>query len=322
MDVDNVLVRPRRQVVENYLSPERWATLTAQDRAELAHHVADLPTTLESDGEEAKRFDLRLLRLQLAMLNSEPTFERLRDQVRESAGLLQDKGSIPQVKAAMALILDVQTDAWWEDVTVPMLERVRKDLRLLVRFIEKRQRQPIYTDFLDAMGNEQVIDLPGVQGAQGFEKFRAKARHFLREHEDHVSIQKLRRNKPLTPVDLEEIGRMFVESGVGTVEDVEQASAECEGLGLFVRSLVGLDRVAAKEALAAFLDSRTYRANQIEFVNDIVNYLTEHGAMSPERLYEPPYTDFHPQGVEGLFKSDEVDRIIAALNDVRRRATA
>ena len=73
-------------------------------------------------GEEAKRFDLLALNLQLAMLRSEPRFTRLRDQVRELAGLLEEKSAIPMVREQMALILDVQTDEWWQDVTVPMLE--------------------------------------------------------------------------------------------------------------------------------------------------------------------------------------------------------
>lgn len=322
MNTENFVVRPKRQIVEKYTAPERWATLTGEEREELAHHVAGLPTTLESEGEEAKRFDLLLLRLQLAVVNAEPVFERLRDQVRQIAGLLEDKGSIPQVKLAMSLILEVQTDPWWEDVTVPMLERVRKDLRLLVRFIEKRQRQPIYTDFTDAIGLEQEILLPGIQGSQTFERFRAKARQFLREHEDHVAIQKLRRNRPLTPVDLEALGRVFVESGVGSAEDVARAAEESEGLGLFVRSLVGLDREAAKEALGGFLDGKTHRANQIEFVNEVVDYLTEHGSMPIARLYEPPYTDHHPRGVDGMFSSAEVDQLIATLKDIRQRATA
>jgi type I restriction enzyme R subunit len=322
MNVENFIVRPKRQIVERFAKPERWATLTAADREEAAEHLAGLPTTLEGDGEEAKRFDLLSLRLQLALINSEPAFERLRDQVKQIAGLLQDKAIIPQVHAAMATILDVQEDAWWTDVTVPMLERVRKELRLLVRFIEKRQRQPIYTDFTDEMGRESEIELPGVQAPVGFERFRAKARQFLKSHEDHVAIQKLRRNKPLTPTDVEELERMFVEAGVGAPEDVSAAATTFGGLGLFVRSLVGLDREAAKEALAAFLDGATHRANQIEFVNEIVNELTEQGSMAPERLYEAPFTDFHPAGVEGVLESGEVDRLIAALEGIKHRAIA
>ena len=41
------------------------------------------------------------------------------------------------VQAQMATILDIQTDEWWKDVTVPMLDQVRKRLRLLVKLIEK-----------------------------------------------------------------------------------------------------------------------------------------------------------------------------------------
>ena len=49
---------------------------------------------------------------------------------------------------------------------------------------------------------------------------------------------------------------MLAESGVGAPEDLERANEESQGLGLFVRSLVGLDREAAKEALAVFRPAR------------------------------------------------------------------
>ena len=45
-------------------------------------------------------------------------FERLRDQVRRSPALLEEKAGIPMVREQMALILDVQADEWWQDVTI------------------------------------------------------------------------------------------------------------------------------------------------------------------------------------------------------------
>lgn len=68
---------------------------------------------------------------------------------------------------------------------------------------------------------------------------------------------------------------MLAESGAGGSEDIARATAESHGLGLFVRSLVGMDREAAKQALAGFITGRTLGANQIEFVNLIVNHLTQ-----------------------------------------------
>jgi type I restriction enzyme, R subunit len=320
MNLDNFIVRPKRRLVEKYAKDEPWVTLSPEEVAELSHEVAGLPSEVEPESEEAKRFDLLILNLQLALLRSEPAFERLRDQVKEIAGLLEEKSAIPMVREQMALILDVQTDEWWQDVTTPMLETVRRRLRDLVKLIEKQKRKPIYTDFEDEMGFESRVDLPEFAVERDFEKFRAKAQAFLRAHLDHAAIRKLRMNQPLTAADVEELERLLAQSGAGDASQISRAKAASKGLGVFVRSLVGLDREAAKEALAGFLKGRTATANQIEFLNLIVNHLTEHGVLEPALLYESPFTDLTPQGPDGLFDSRQVDELLAALERVTAMA--
>jgi type I restriction enzyme R subunit len=322
MNPENFVVRPKRRLVEKYAEAETWTSLSAEAFAELSREVAGLPSELDPEAEEAKRFDLLILNLQLALLRSEPAFERLRDQVKAIAGLLEEKSAIPMVREQMPLIQDVQTDEWWQDVTTPMLEAVRRRLRALVKLIEKRQRKPIYTDFEDEMGGETRVELPGFTFGEDFAKFCAKARAFLRAHENHITIHKLRMNKALTAADLSELERMLAESDVGGAENIERAKTESRGLGLFVRSLVGLDREAAKEALAGFLSGKRFAANQIEFVNLIVNHLTEHGVMDASLLYETPFTDLTPQGPEGLFTSTQVDELVALLDRLRITALA
>jgi type I restriction enzyme R subunit len=322
MNLDNFVVRPKRRLVEKYARAEAWATLGEEALAELGREVAGLPSALDPEDEEARRFDLLILNLQLAVLRAEPAFRRLSEQVKAIAGLLQDKASIPMVRQELPLILEIQEDQWWQDVTLPMLESARKRLRALVKLIDKQQRRPIYTDFEDLMGAETAVDLPGFAAPDSFERFRAKARAFLKKHADHVAVHKLRMNRPLTAADLRELERMLAESGVGEARDIERARAEAQGLGLFVRSLVGLDREAAKEAFAGFLARRTPTASQIEFVNMIVDHLTEHGVMDAARLYESPFTDLTARGPDGLFPSPEVDELVAVLDRVRAAALA
>lgn len=322
MNLDNFIVRPKRRFVERYVQEQAWKTLDEERVGELVNEVASLPTELPDEDEEAKRFDLLMLHLQLTVLHVEPGFERLKERVQTLVSMLLDKTSIPMVREQMVLIDAVASDEWWQDVTVPMLETARRRLRSLIKLIDKVQRKPVYTDFEDEMGPEAVVELPEFQAAGDRARFLAKARQFLRAHENHITIHKLRLNQPLTASDLAELERMMVEAGVGTQEDIARAKEQSSGLGLFIRSLVGLDREAAKQAFGQFLSGGTATANQVEFVNLVVDYLTEHGVMEPSVLYESPFTDMSPRGPEGMFSRAQVEHLVAVLAEIRERAAA
>jgi type I restriction enzyme R subunit len=264
----------------------------------------DLPA---AEGTLAASLGTRLFRSRVALVTED---------------LLAEKPNIPMVAAQMELIQEVQGEPWWEDVTVGLLEVVRKRLRGLMGLIDKVERKPIYTDFEDELGAAAEVDLPDVSGGDSFERFRIKARLFLNEHKDHIAIAKLRRNEPLTKTDLKELERMLTASGAGRAEDIKRAAEEAAGLGLFVRSLVGLDREAAKRALGRFLDDTRFNANQIEFASLMVDQLTERGVMDAALLYESPFTDVAPTGPDGLYKSAEVEDLVAILETVKVRAGA
>lgn len=132
----------------------------------------------------------------------------------------------------------------------------------------------------------------------------------------------LRHNQLIAAADVVVLQRVLVESGVGTEADVDRARAEAGSFGLFIRRLVGLDRAAAKAAFSGFLDDKCYNANQIEFVNLVIDELTQNGVMEPRRFYESPYTDLSPQGPDALFESGDGDRLLHVVAEVRRRAEA
>jgi type I restriction enzyme R subunit len=321
---DNFVVRPHLQLVERFGKNESWSTLNPDDHQILSATLAPLPSAYaEQQGDtdaDARRFDLLLYTLQLTLLRGEPRFARLQDQLRNLAAELEARANIPQVAGQLELIRDLLTDEWWQDVTVPMLEEVRRHLRALVGLIETSAQEPLYTNFADELGELRELDAAALLSRDEFQQFRLRAREFLRAHEDHLTMQRLRRNQPLTPADLDELQSFLLSHGVGTEQAIQRAAEESNGLGLFIRSLVGLDRNAAKELFAEFLAEGTHTATQIRFINEIIDELTSRGVMDPVRLYDPPFSDLAPMGPEGLFSSKEAGEIFDLLSLIQSRA--
>lgn len=68
------------------------------------------------------------------------------------------------------------------------------------------------------------------------------------------------------------------------------------GFDAFVRSRVGLDRAAVAEAFPGFISDTAATADQIEFIDMVIEHLTEKGVMDPGLLYESPFVDIAPEG--------------------------
>ncbi len=318
MNENNFLVRPHLELVEKFREGRAWETLSVGDLAALADRVAKLPAQLDPEPEDAKRFDVLLLNAQLGVLRNEP-FERERRKVIAIAGALEDLLAIPVIAEQLEMIQDIQADEWWVNVSYPMLEQVRKKLRLLVPLIERSKKSVIYSDFGDEIGDGSVVDLPGTGGAVGsteFNQFRKKAEHFLKQHLGEAAVAKVRSGEPLTIGDIADLQRILVAAGIGDDDTFTEASAKAGNFGLFIRGLVGLDRAAAKAAFAEFLDDKRYSKNQIQFVNLIIDELTTRGVVEPGRVYESPYDGVAPEGPETIFLEADLERIFSTLSQL------
>lgn len=69
-------VRPQRKLVEQYAAGDSWAPLTLEQQLELLN-IAGLPSELTDQDGDAKQFDLLMLRLQLARLSADKSFQRM-----------------------------------------------------------------------------------------------------------------------------------------------------------------------------------------------------------------------------------------------------
>lgn len=207
-------------------------------------------------------------------------------------------------------------------MTLPLLETMRRRLRGLVRLIEKTKRGIVYTDFEDELGELTAATLTGMEIGTDLTRFEQKIRIYLNTHQDQLAVQKIRRNKQITALDLSELEKIFVEAGLGTSMDIDYIKDAKGGLGLFLRSLTGLEREAAALAFDTFQQGKAFTANQLRFVNELIDYLARNGTIDVDALYESPFTALAPTGPEAIFREAEVDVMVSVIHSIRSTAVA
>lgn len=251
------------------------------------------------------------------------TFESTRKKVIEVAASLEEKDAIPAVKEQLEYVRALQTTEFWEGIDLAALEDLRLRLRGLVQFIDKSKRKIVYTHFEDEIVEVRLGDaiaMPKMTGVQ----YAKKVEDYLRTHQDEIAIQRLRNNQPLTPTDLRSLEQTLRSIGEDEGENLLSsmlALRELPTLAHLVRRIVGMDRNAAKAAFATFLADRSLSAQQMRFVELVIDQLTARGFMEPAALYEQPFSSLHADGPEGLFasKPNIIDGLFLTLEETLPR---
>jgi len=180
------------------------------------------------EDEEAKHFDMRYCVPNLAILKPGlispvcakriqglPALWKNRRTFRHQRGNAADTGV-----AAMSV---------GKMLPFPYWKSHRKKLRVIGQANREKQKNVVYTDFEDEPGEETPMTCLRSAPAWTW-RSSGESRQFLKAHENHVSLQRLRRNQPLTLSDITELERHAIEAG-GLAGAHHQAREQSHGLG-------------------------------------------------------------------------------------------
>ncbi|MBI5218016.1 MAG: DEAD/DEAH box helicase family protein [Bacteroidia bacterium] len=319
LDKSSFVVRIHLRMVDEYAVRSRWNNLSKSDVFDIAKHLSHL-IPVQGDDEFARRFDLLILSIQLALINNDKRQKKYIKQVIRMAEGLSLKSNIPSVAEHIELIKIIQEEDFWASVDSVALERVREALRELIKFIDREKQENVYTDFEDEFNEVKEKSLLNTYSK--LESYRQRVEKYIRENQHHLTIRKLRTNQPITSAELNELEHILFDGAErGTKADFENAFGK-QPLGKFIRSILGLERNAAMEAFSEFLSKGNLKADQIAFINIIIDHLTINGTIDNKMLFEPPFTDINDFGISGVFPEPEINRIINILVQIEKNAVA
>ena len=319
MNLDNFIIRKQRKAVETYAKRERWQRLDDDAVDVLVEKLSGLPSADEDD-EFCRRFDLLMLNLQLAILQGDSGQQKYQERLIHIAQDLEGKSTIPGVAKQLVLIQEIQTALWWQGVTLPMLEEVRIALRELTRFVDAQtQGEDVYTNFEDEI-REDGGEYNLVKTDANFKEYRQRVQRFIREHQDHLTIRRLKNNQPVTGTDIAALEEILFTEGGPIPRDAYREILGDEPLGVLVRSIVGLDRNAAKAAFAEFLAAAPLLPDQMTFLDEVVEYLVNNGVMEPKALFDTPFTHLHYEGVTGIFDHERGRKLVEVVQEINAAA--
>ena len=285
LNKDNFAVRQHLRYVEQYANPDNYNSLTYEDTLLMAEELAPLITP-DEDEASAVRFDALMYGIELAYLAGKK-YSRARTDLYKKVSGIASVANIPEIMVQSELINKILHTDYLENAGINEFEHIRENLRDLMKYIPRIGVKYITNfddEILSVEWNESDLE------SDDLKNYKAKAEFYIRLHQDEAAIAKLKSNVPLSADDVKALERILW-SEVGSKKDYE---AECgeKPLGEFVREIVGLDMMAAKAAFDEYLNEVNLDADQIYFVNQIIEYIVRNGVMKDMSvLQEAPFSD-------------------------------
>ena len=284
----HISVREKWADVSHFKDNDSWTYISEVDVNTLSNVIAPLLPKNTLD-ESAKKFDLLVMLIELSLIGGEGNANKAVHSVQTIAEKLQEKATLPQVQAKMGTIKEVLTDVAWQNVSLKWLEKVRNDLRDLIKFLIGQGGQWFTVDIEDEISDEGTME-----GITPRVSYKQSVLDFLSKNRNLPVLQKIYDMEQLTAADFTELERILWQE-LGSKDDYDKFTNGMlcgSNVAMFVRSLVGVDRKNAVRRFSEFISGNELNAEQEDFLNTIIAYVCENGDITKEIVVnEAPFDE-------------------------------
>ena len=295
LNEDNISVKTRISYVKKYKNIDLLKNLEEKDVDEIIKNLSSLPFAIEEKTEMEKKFENLILKSQLKLFDNKK-IENEKVEISDITKELSKKGTIKEIQKNASYIMKIIKDEdYLKNIDILELENLRNIIEPLTIFLDPKGKPLNYVvgNFIDTFLSitEKNINTFGSVYLNSKEKFQK----YLDNNKNLLSIKKLRNNIELDAEDLKELKQLLYSNeevdleslkteNNSEIEKISNVYGKNESFGIFIRSLVGLDREAINKEFSEFLNTEKFNSNQIELINLIIENIVKYGAYSKNEI--------------------------------------
>ena len=265
----------------------------------------------------AYRFDVLMTELQITLLKKSGRFDDAKSQLLDQISRLQMH--LNPVRDKAESIKSVKSAEFWTAATIENLETMRRELRGIMKYMVKATYEPPQPKYIDVHDSQERFQrLPAQLKFADMPGYRKQVQAaLLKVFDKNPTLQKIKAGEPVTKADLKTLTALVLTQNPDVDQQILREFFEdtAEPLDQAIRSIIGMDADAVNARFTDFIFSHPgLTANQMSFLNLLKNHISRYGAIEIEDLYEPPFTNVHSDGLDGVFMDEKmIDELIGII---------
>ena len=314
----SIFVKEKRREVETVQNPDRLKRFDAPTKHILSNEIAPLMQWRKPMFKDAAcKFDLLMTRAAVALFAGSADFDDIRDIVIEWVARLPV--NLNQVRDNLVAVDRCKSKGFWMEATFQTLEEMRETLRGIMHLATSTHpgSAPIEIDVTDE--TEVVMDGSVSFQTNDLRAYRHRVEKVLKEIMDQsTALQKLRSGRPVSEEEITELAEQVALQDPDLDLDMLLESCNADTLEEALIQIVGLSAEDVNARFTQFSQAHLeLTSNQLQFLSMMKSYISQHGALRIEQLYQAPFASLSG-GLDGVFPDNLKKELVSIVKEINQ----
>ena len=301
-----------------------WNSFSMEKVAFLRNAIQPLLRTLSEADFKAMQFERDTVKYSLYKLSGEKKkAEAMQESIIKTISELPL--SVGFVRKEEELVARSQKSSFWSETShadrEASLEDLQQKLSPLMRFREGDQRpETVHLNFKDEVIIREKIEFGPENESVSITKYREMVEDLIAELTEQTPVLlKIKNGEQISAEESATLAALLQEEHPHITEDLLRTVYQNQNATLlqFIKHILGIEILQSfpekvTDAFELFYQEHSnLSSRQMQFLDLLKTYLIERQSVQKKDLISSPFTAIHPNGIRGVFSSQEINEILA-----------